>query len=129
MKNITTTIIIVLLSYVAVAQQVPLDPNNNSELNSNQTSSTDQVAVVSKKAQLLELVAIFNDAIDVPTKYNEYVKPYLNMNGFPQKGEASKTEYDESVMNWINSNSETIEQLYIDRQKAHDELYGPRKKD
>jgi len=90
-------------------------------------SPDDQVAVVSSEAELLELVAIFNDAIDAPTEYNAYVKPYLDLDGFPLKGDASKTEYDKMLVNWINANSETIKQFYIDRQKAHDELYGPRK--
>ena len=80
-----------------------------------------------KKAQTLELIAIFNDAIDVPTKYNAYVKPYLQDVTFPKKQNATKQEYDNLLEEWIVENPTKIKKLLADRQKAHNELYGPRK--
>lgn len=119
MKIYFTTLLLSLVSpFWICAQEL------NEEKNASQSDA--QIAVISTEVQLHELIAIFKDAIKAPTKYNAYVQPYLEMSGFPQKGEASKSEFDTMLTDWINSNSQEIEQLIIDRQKAHDELYGPR---
>ncbi len=79
-----------------------------------------------KEAQVLELIAIFNDAIDAPTNYNAYVNPFIKEVSFPLKQNLSKQEYDTQLEKWINDNPLIIDKFLEVRQKAHDELYGKR---
>ena len=93
-----------------------------------QTAPSDlDTPVQTVDAQVLELIAVFNDAIDFPTKYNEYVIPIMQEATFPVKQNLSKQEYDTQLEKWINENPLKIEEFKVVRQKAHDELYGPRK--
>lgn len=97
---------------------------------SNTVTPSDQVnGLRSEESKTLELIAIFNDAIDAPTKYNAYVKPYLQETTFPSKAtNSSKEIYNLLLEKWISDNPQKVKKLLADRQKAHDELYGPRKK-
>ena len=74
------------------------------------------------------MIAIFNDAIDAKTKYNSYVKPYLQDVNFPKKGSLDEEKFDILLKKWINNNPIKINKLLADRKKSHDKLYGPRKK-
>ena len=79
-----------------------------------------------KAAKILELIAIFNDAIDAPTKYNAYVKPIMLTETFPKKQNHSKQQYNMDLEKWINDNPSIIDEFLVVRKKTHDELYGPR---
>jgi len=85
-------------------------------------------AIQNNDSKILEVIAIFNDAIDAPTKYNAYVSPFMADKSFPVKQNHTKKEYDSLLEDWISKNPETINKLFEARQEAHDKLYGPRKK-
>ena len=91
-------------------------------------STDEQEILVQDEAITLELIAVFNDAVDAPTEFNEYVIPYLERSDFPLNKTNTKSEFDQLIREWIESNPKVIEQFHKDRQVAHDKLYGPRKK-
>jgi len=91
-------------------------------------SSDDQEILVQDEAVIMELIAVFNDAVDAPTEYNEYVIPYIELSDFPVQGTKTRNEFDQLIRLWIESNPNVIEQFHKDRKAAHDKLYGPRKK-
>ena len=94
-----------------------------------QEADSDNIQLVTnKESNLLELIAIFNDAIDFPTKYNAYVKRYMQDATFPKKKISNKNNYDTLLKKWITENPSKIKKIIADRQKVHSELYGSRKK-
>ena len=119
MRRIGITVIFAL-PFLGYAQGVESENMNN-------TSTDAQVIELSDNSKRLELIAIFNDAIDAPTEYNEYVIIYLEEATFPSKNNQSQKEYDLELNGWISENPSKVEQLLADRKEAHDQLYGPRK--
>ena len=99
----------------------------NAQTNNEISPSDFDTPTENTDAQILELVAIFNDAIDAPTDYNEYVKPFINEASFPVKQNYTKQEYDVQLKKWIIANPLIIEKFLIIKQEAHIKLYGPRK--
>ena len=90
---------------------------------SNSNSTTDvPVSTIDHNARLLEAIAIINDAITAPTKYNEYVTPFMDKKSFPKDSE----NFDSDLKQWFLTNPEILEELFIERKKAHTKLYGPR---
>lgn len=113
MKNILCTFIFGSLALSISAQESVERPK------------TDEVIIqLSETGVNGETIAIIRDAINFPTKYNEYVQPYLKHKSFP----IDVTD-DNQLKKWIDENPELIKRLYKDREIAHEKLYGPRKKD
>lgn len=83
--------------------------------------------IIDNEAQILELIAIFNDAIDAPTKYNSYVIPFINEPTFPIKQDLVKQDYDLQIREWILQHPLIIDKFLEVRKEEHEKLYGPRK--
>jgi hypothetical protein len=116
-----------MVKYFSLLAIIFLGFGANAQTNMPQ-SSDDETKAPNKTAKNLELIAIFKDAIDVPTKYNAYVKPYISLKAFPKNKNYSKSQYDSYIEKWINDNPSIIDEFIVVRKKAHEELYGPRVK-
>ena len=99
----------------------------NAQTDSQISPSDLDTPIENNDAQILELIAIFNDAISAPTEYNAYVTPFINEESFPKNQNLSQEEFDNKLKQWINANPLIIEKFIKARQEAHYKLYGPRK--
>ena len=90
--------------------------------------STDQVTHnVTFEEKKLEALVICMDAIEVPTKYNEFATQFINSPSFPKKETSeSQNEYKAKIDQWLKDNPTIVDEIMTERKKAHDKLYGPR---
>ena len=82
---------------------------------------------ITTEDKLVEVTAICLDAIEAPTKYNEFVKPYLSLPNFPQNSESiSREKLSADIKSYLALHPELLDEIRAERKKAHDKLYGPR---
>jgi hypothetical protein len=88
--------------------------------------STDQTTLtITKEQQRLEATIICLDAIEAPTKYNEFAKPFITKSTFP-KANNSHDELKKDINDWLVEHPSEVNKILAERKKAHDILYGPR---
>lgn len=110
----------VLLGILAVSMtvysnaQTADDANNNSEL------------TITEEGKRLEATIICLDAVESPTKYNEFAKQFTSLTNFPKKGTLSSDELKKNIDQWFKNNPSMIDKVREERKKAHDALYGSR---
>ena len=97
-KYLTLIIAVVLFSGVSFSQ------------------SADQVPPTYSEAEkLLDATIICLDAVEAPTKHNEFAKQFINTPSFQKE-----------ISDWLVINSFLIDKILIERKKSHDITYGPR---
>ena len=96
--------------------------------NSAYAQSADQVTTeYTQSEKLLDATIICLDAVEAPTKYNEFAKQFISAPSFPlKKVTSTREDYQQEISNWLTTNSSIIEKVLVERKKAHDILYGPR---
>lgn len=94
--------------------QSAADKNNNSEL------------AITEDGKRLEATIICLDAVEAPTKYNEFAKQFITLPSFPKKLNSSNEDLKKNIDNWFKNNPSMIDKVRTERKKAHDALYGPR---
>ena len=86
-----------------------------------------QLSEYTPQEKLLDATIICLDAIEAPTKYNEFAKQFVNEVTFPKASTSiSHDELQQSINDWLVTRPSTIEKILVERKKAHDILYGPR---
>ena len=90
--------------------------------------STDQAALpITTEQTRMEATIICLDAIEAPTKYNAFVKQFIDIPSFPKKTtNSSQNNYKKEIDAWLVTNPTLVNEILIERKKAHDILYGPR---
>ena len=90
--------------------------------------SPDQTtAPITKEQYRFEATIICLDAIEAPTKYNEFAKQFINQPSFPKEKKAdSSDELKTQIDTWLKAHPSVVNQVLTERKKAHDILYGPR---
>lgn len=74
-----------------------------------------------------EATIICMDAVEAPTKYNAFAKPFIQNPSFPVKApNATQVSYQNDIDTWLTANPQMVSQILVERKKAHDILYGPR---
>ncbi|MDF1671974.1 MAG: hypothetical protein P1U41_00580 [Vicingaceae bacterium] len=82
---------------------------------------------ITEDGKRLEATVLCLDAIEAPTKYNEFAKRFINLPGFPKKTEFQSTEELKGAIDtWFKKNVSVIDKVRIERKKAHDQIYGKR---
>ena len=77
--------------------------------------------------KLLDATIICLDAVEAPTKYNEFAKQYINKPAFPKASSSvSHDELQKNISDWLETQPKLIENILTERKKAHDKLYGAR---
>ncbi len=77
--------------------------------------------------KLVEVTAICIDAIETPTVYNEFVKPYISLPDFPKKTPSTTiVDLRKNIYNYLVQHPSLVDKIREERKKAHDKLYGPR---
>ncbi len=110
MKNYLIVILLVLIGSSTYAQ-----------------STTDPTSPSTIKNDRLDATIICLDAVEAPTKYNDFAKQFINIPSFPKKtGKVSQDLYKKEINNWLIANPSVVGKILIERKKAHDILYGPR---
>lgn len=113
-KGYLLLVFIALIGGVANAQT----SDNNNAINDKQ---------LTEEYELTEATAICMDAIYSPTKYNEYIKPFINSNSFPQKTmSVSKEDFKKLVFAYLKKQPVVVKNILSERKKAHKKLYGTR---
>jgi len=113
MKKILIFIVTILFFQLALIAQT--DNENNAELK------------ITEAGKRLEATIICLDAIEAPTKYNDFAKSFINLPGFPKKTEFQSTEELKGAIDtWFKKNVLVIDKVRLERKKAHDQLYGKR---
>ncbi|MCB0402777.1 MAG: hypothetical protein KDD41_11880 [Flavobacteriales bacterium] len=82
---------------------------------------------ITDEERLLEATIVCLDALEAPTKYNEFAKPFISMPGFPQPSPSlSHDDLRNQINAYFVTHPELIDQVRKERKIAHDQLYGPR---
>ncbi len=110
-KHILLGILAVVLTTYSSAQSAD-DTSGNPELK------------MTEEGSRLEATVICLDAIEAPTKYNEFAKQFTSLANFPKKGTLSSDELKKNIDQWFKNNPSMIEKVREERKKAHDILYG-----
>jgi len=93
----------------------------------NNAQSADAVTLeITIEHKLLEATIICLDAVETPTIYNEFAKSFIEKPSFPQKNVNSELEFKILITNWLKENPLYLDEILIERKKAHDKLYGSR---
>ena len=92
------------------------------------SQSTDQTTLpVTQEQNRMEATIICLDAIEAPTKFNAFVKQFINKPSFPKKKTASsQNDYKKEIDILLIANPSMTNQILVERKKAHDILYGTR---
>lgn len=115
MKKIALIIFTILLNQMELVAQSSDNPLNKSELE------------ITEEGKRLEAIIVCMDAIEAPTKYNEFAKSFISLPGFPKKTDFQTTEkLKEAIDAWFKKNVLVIDKVRLERKKAHDQLYGKR---
>ncbi len=103
-------VVLSVFSYAQSDQQV-----SNSEL------------TITQDGKRLEATIVCLDALEAPTKYNEFAKQFTSMPNFPKNSSAiTNAQLRSSIDTWFKNNPTVIDQVRSEQKKAHDILYGPR---
>jgi len=90
-------------------------------------SNTDNQLTITIEDKKVEATAICLDAIESPTKYNEFAKQFISLPNFPQKTNfITAKELKIKIESWLLEHPKEIDKILLERKKAHDILYGPR---
>ena len=88
--------------------------------------STDQTILpVTFENKKLEATIVCLDAIENPNKYNEFAKSFIADPTFPKVAN-SHDELSKEINLWLINHPLIVDQIVIERKKAHDKLYGYR---
>jgi hypothetical protein len=94
---------------------------------SNAQSTDDVKITITENDKRVEATAICLDAIEAPTKYNEFAKQFITLPNFPiKKNSVTSENYKKEVDQWLVTNPFLIDKILTERKKAHDILYGTR---
>lgn len=90
-----------------------------------QTDAVERNVTIEDK--LFEVTAICMDAVETPTKYNEYVKPFLLLPDFPKKPTSiTNEEFKKNIHSYFVKHPNLMDEILKERKITHDKLYGPR---
>lgn len=93
----------------------------------NNAQSADAVTLeITIEHKLLEATIICLDAVEAPTIYNEFAKPFIENPSFPQKNVHSELEFRNLITAWLKKNLLLVDEILVERKKAHDKIYGSR---
>lgn len=82
---------------------------------------------ISDDGKRLEATIICLDAIEVPTKYNEFAKQFISLPNFPQKTKLiTSEELKKNINDYFVNHPNLIDRVRLERKEAHDKLYGKR---
>jgi len=81
---------------------------------------------ITMEQKLLEATVICLDAVEAPTVYNEFAKPFIEKPSFPQKNANSELEFRNLITAWLKNNLPLVDEILVERKKAHDKIYGYR---
>ncbi len=86
-----------------------------------------QLSEYTTQEKLLDATIMCLDALLAPTKHNEWAKPFLAQDGFPQNVPGSSEEgLKQAILDWFKARPAVLENVLVERKKAHDKLYGTR---
>lgn len=90
--------------------------------------TTDAVELtITEDGKRIEATAICADAVEAPTRYNEFAKQFITLPNFPvKKGSVTSETYKKEISEWLATNPSLVDKILIERKKAHDILYGSR---
>ncbi len=82
---------------------------------------------ITTEDKLVEVTAICLDAIEAPTKYNEFAKPFISLANFPQNSPSiTREQLRQNIKQYFIEHPDLIDKVRKERKIAHDKLYGPR---
>lgn len=82
---------------------------------------------ITEEGKRLEATLICLDAIEAPTKYNEFAKQFITLPSFPQKTNLITSEkLRKNINNYFINHPNLIDKVRLERKIAHDKLYGKR---
>jgi hypothetical protein len=95
---------------------------------STNAQSTDQITIpITQEDKRLEATIVCLDAVEAPTKYNAFAKPFISNPSFPEVGDNdTREELRIQINNWLIENPIIVDKIVKARKKAHDKLYGHR---
>ncbi|MDF1673979.1 MAG: hypothetical protein P1U41_10760 [Vicingaceae bacterium] len=112
-KNLLLTILLIIFGLSSYAQS------------DNQTGNPE--LQITEEGKRLEATLICLDALEAPTKYNEFAKQFITLPNFPQKSlSLSSEDLRKNINQYFINHPKMIDNVRDERKKAHDKIYGSR---